>query len=81
MSAQAQRQRLPSLNTNLEASTWKREPSLSLSLLVFGVGADDANDSAPSHNLAFVANLPYRRSYLHHVFLSPDRWTSPWALA
>jgi len=53
------------LNTNREPSTWKRERHLSLPLLVLGVGADHADDSAPPHNLALVANLFYRRSYLH----------------
>jgi len=41
------------------------ERHLSLSLLVLGVRADDADDAAPAHHLALVANSLNRRSYLH----------------
>jgi hypothetical protein len=40
---------------------------LALSLLVTGVGADDAQHAATAHDLALVANLLDARSYLHGV--------------
>src|SRR5687767_15975328 len=56
------------LNTNREVRTPKRE--LPLSLFVLRIRADHAHDAAPAHDLALVANLLHRRSYLHKSFYS-----------